>query len=123
MTVERNYETITVVASQDLSAHQFKAATLSGGVASTAALAAGILRNKALAGDHATLIYKGQMKAFAGAAINSNALLTVTTSGFMAAYTPTGSGGLGAVGRALASAGSGDIFPFVADFQSAGNAV
>jgi hypothetical protein len=112
MTVERNYETITVVASHDLTGHMFKAVGLHGGVAATTAEAKGILRNKAYTGDHATLAYKGQMKAYAGAAINSGAQVGVTTSGFL--ITVTGSA---YVGLALATAGSGDIFPFVGDFN------
>lgn len=112
MTVERNYETITVTASQDLTGHMFKAVDLAGGVAATTAVAKGILRNKAYTGDHATLAYKGQMKAYAGAAIASGAQVGVTTSGFL--ITVTGSA---YVGLALASAASGDIFPFVGDFN------
>ncbi len=121
MAVERHYDTITVIASQDLTGHLFKAVGLHGGVGVTAALSAGILRSTGLAGEHVTLAYRGQMKAICGAAIASNALVTVTTSGFMITYTPSGSGGLGAVGRAIVQAGSGDIFGFIGDFQSAGN--
>lgn len=123
MAVERNQRTITVVAGQDLSGHQYKAVSLAGTVAGTAALAAGILKNKPENGEHATLAYEGDMKAFAGGAINSNALITVAASGFMTPYTPSGSGGLGAVGRALESAASGQVFRFIANFFTAGNEV
>lgn len=112
MTVERNFETLTVVASHDLTAHQYKAVDLAGGVAGTTAVAMGILKNKAFTGDHATVAYKGQMKAYAGAAIASGSLVGVTASGFL--ITVTGSA---YVGKALAAAGSGDIFPFVGDFN------
>lgn len=112
MTVERNYDTITVVASQDLTGHQFKAVGLHGGVAVTTAEAKGILRNKAYTGDHATVAYKGQMKAYVGAAVNSGAQLGVTASGYL--ITVTGSA---YVGYALASAGSGDLISFVGDFN------
>jgi hypothetical protein len=112
MAVERHFETITVVASQDLTGHMFKAVGLHGGVATTTALAKGILRNKAYTGDHATLAYKGQMKAYAGGAINSGAQVGVQASGFLIAVT-----GSAYVGYALASAASGDIFPFVGDFN------
>ncbi len=112
MAVERNYETITVTASQDLTGHQFKAVGLDGLVAATTAAAKGIARNKALTGDHLTLAYKGQMKAYAGAAINSGAQVGVTTSGFLITVTTSAY-----VGIALATAGSGDIFPFVGDFN------
>lgn len=112
MGVERVYETITVVASQDLTGHLFKAVDQSGGVAINTLLAVGILRNKAQTGDHATLAYKGQMKAYAGAAINSGAQVGVTTSGFLITVTTSRY-----VGICLTTAGSGDIFPFVGDFN------
>ena len=112
MTVERAYDTITVVASQDLTGHMFKAVDLAGGVAASTALAMGILRNKAFTGDHATVAYKGQMKAYAGAAIASGAQVGVTASGFLITVTTSAY-----VGVALAAAASGDIFPFVGDFN------
>ena len=46
MATENAYKTLTVVASQDLTGHQFKAVGLHGGVASTSASAIGILRTK-----------------------------------------------------------------------------
>ena len=112
MTVENKYETLTVTAGQDLRTHMFKAVSLAGTVAATTAAAVGLLRNKANNGEHATLAYKGIMKGYAGAAINSGALVGVTTSGFL--ITVTGSA---YVGKCLATAGSGDIFPFVGDFN------
>lgn len=111
MGVERQYETLTVVASQDLTGHMFKAVDLSGGVAINSLIAVGILRNKADTGDHATLAYKGQMKAYAGAAINSGAQVGVTASGYLISVATSRY-----VGVALVSAGSGDIFGFVGDF-------
>ena len=112
MTVERSYETIAVIASQDLSANQFKAVDLSGGVGVNSLIAVGIQRTKALAGDHMTVAYKGQMKAFAGAAIASGAQVGVTASGFLISVATSRY-----VGIALVAAGSGDIFPFVGDFN------
>ncbi len=112
MTVERKYETITVVASQDLTGHQFKAVDLSGGVAINSLIAVGILRTKAFTGDHATVAYKGQMKAIAGGAINSGAQVGVTASGFLISVVTSRY-----VGICLTTAGSGDIFPFVGDFN------
>jgi len=117
MAIQRVFDTITVVASQDLSANQFKCVSLGGLVAATSALAVGIQQTKALNADHMTVGYRGHMKAFAGAAINSNAPIAPTTSGFMGAYTPAGSGGLGAVGRCLTGAASGDLFDFIGDFS------
>ena len=112
MTVERDYDTLTVVASQDLTTHQFKAVDLSGGVGVNSLISVGILRTKAFTGDHATVAYKGQMKAYAGAAIASGAQIGVTASGFLISVVTSRY-----VGIALSAAGSGDIFPFVGDFN------
>ena len=112
MTVERKFETLTIVASQDLTGHQFKAVDLSGGVGINSLISVGILRNKAFTGDHATVAYKGQMKAFAGGAVASGAQVGVTASGFLISVATSRY-----VGIALVAAGSGDIFPFVGDFN------
>ncbi len=112
MTTENVYETLTLVASQDLTGHQFKAVDLSGGVAINSLIAVGILRTKAAVGDHATVAYKGQMKAIAGGAINSGAQVGVTASGFLISVATSRY-----VGICLTTAGSGDIFPFVGDFN------
>lgn len=112
MAVERHYETITVAATADLTGHLFKAVGLDGDVAETTAAAKGILRNKANTGDHATLAYKGQMKAYAGGAVNSGAQVGVTTSGFLIAVTTSAY-----VGYALASCSSGALLSFVGDFN------
>ena len=112
MAVERSYDTITIVSSTDLTGHQFTAVGLDGLVAATTLAAVGILRTKPKNGDHATVAYKGQMKAYAGAAINSGNQVGVTTSGFLIAVTTSRY-----VGICLTTAGSGDIFPFVGDFN------
>jgi hypothetical protein len=112
MAVENRYETLTIVASTDLSGHQFKPVGINGLIAETSLAAIGIARNKALNGDHLTVAYKGQMKAYAGAAINSGSQVGVTTSGFLIAVTTSAY-----VGIALAQVASGDIFPFVGDFN------
>lgn len=113
MTIENRFESFTVVSSTDLTGHQFKPIGLNGLIAETSVAAVGILRNKPQNGDHATVAYKGIMKAYAGAAINSGALVGVTTSGFL--ITVTGSA---SVGMCLATAGSGDIFPFMGSFPA-----
>lgn len=112
MTVENKYETLTVVASQDLTGHLFMAVGLDGLVAATTAAAAGLARTKALTGDHMTLAYKGIMKGKVGAAVNSGSRLGVTTSGYL--ITVTGSA---YVGIARESVGSGSLVPFVGDFN------
>ena len=112
MATENQYDTLTIVASTDLTGHQFKAVGLDGLVAATSLAACGILRTKPMNGDHATVAYKGQMKAIAGAAINSGSLVGVTTSGFLISVT-----GSAYVGVCRVTAASGDMFPFVGDFN------
>ncbi len=111
MAVQRKFDTITLVASQDLTAHLFMPVTIAGGVAEDSTEARGLLQNKALFGDHITLGYKGQMKAKSGAAINSGAQVGVTTSGFMISVVTSAY-----VGFALTQVGSGDLFTGVFDF-------
>jgi hypothetical protein len=112
MAIERHYDTLTIVASQDLTGHMFKACDLAGGVAATTLLAKGVLRSKGLAGEHVTIAYKGQMKGISGAAIASGAQIGVTASGFFISVATSDY-----VGLALVAAGSGDIFGFVGDFN------
>lgn len=112
MAVERAYDTLTLVASQDLTGHLFKAVDQAGGVAVNTLLARGILRSTGLAGEHITVAYKGQMKAISGAAIASGAQVGVTVSGFLISVATSRY-----VGIALTAAGSGDIFGFVGDFN------
>ena len=111
MAVQRNFETLTLVASQDLTAHQFMPVMIAGGVAITSLLAKGLLQNKALAGDYITVGYKGQMKAKSGAAINSGSQLGVTTSGFLISVVTSAY-----VGFAMEQVGSGDLFTGIFDF-------
>jgi len=113
MTVQGKFETITLQASQDLTGHQYKPVDLSGGVGVTSLLSVGILQNKPANGDHATVAYKGHMKAYAGAAIASGALIGVTASGFL--ITVTGSA---SVGYAKTAAASGDIFELIGSFPA-----
>lgn len=112
MAIENKFETHTIVAGADLSTHQYKAVTLAGTVAASSATARGIQQGKPLSGDHMTVAYKGILKAYAGAAVNSGAQVGVTASGFL--ITVTGSA---YVGRALASASSGALMTLVADFN------
>lgn len=113
MAVEGPYKTQTVKAGQDLSGHRYKAVNLAGTVAEASAPAIGIVRNAPNNGDHATVIYQGRCKVLVGAAVASNSLIGVTTSGFF--ITVTGSD---YVGKALASAGSGSLCEAMVDFYA-----
>lgn len=108
------FETVALNAGADLSAAQYKAVVVAGTIAANNT-AIGLLQNKPSAsGRRATVGYSGQMKAYAGAAISAGAGVSVTTSGFLITVS---SGDLG-VGRALAAANSGDLFPGLFDFVS-----
>lgn len=113
---------ITVRAGQDLSVAgaQFKVVTLAGTIAATPQTAIGLNQTKTQSGEHATVGVLGVMKGYAGAAINSGAALTVTTSGFLITHTPVASGSVVAVGRALVQAASGDLFKGMFNFINGG---
>ncbi len=112
MAVQRVFDTITIVASADLTTHQFKPVGRDGLIAESSLAAIGLLQTKPLNGDHCTVGYKGQMKAYSGAAINSDAQVGVTTSGFLIAVTTSSY-----VGKALDQVASGDLFTGVFDFN------
>ncbi len=112
MTVQRHFDTITVVASQDLTGHQFKPVGLDGLVAETSAAAKGLLQSKGKSGDHVTVGYRGEMKGYVGAAVNSGAQLGVTTSGYLISVATSEY-----VGIALASAASGALIRGMFDFN------
>lgn len=115
-----NHETLTIVAGADLSTQQFKIISVGGTIAANALTGLGVLQGKPKNGEHATLAYMGDMKAYAGAAIAVGASLTVTTSGYLTTVT---SGGGSPVGKALVAANSGDIFNFIGNFATATNIV
>lgn len=120
MTTHVRYNATTVVAGADLSGADkpFKALAVGGTIAATNAAAIGLLLNKPKSGEHATVAYEGELKAWAGAGISAGALLTVTTSGWM--ITTPGSGGASLVcGRALEAANSGDLFRGLFNFVNA----
>lgn len=123
MGVERHYLTITIASGADLSnkAYQHKAVTLAGTVGTAAGTAIGLLKSFGSpnqgAGEHVTVGYFGQMKAVAGAAVNSGARVAATTSGYIIAATSAQLFDGGAVcGRALEGASSGDIFTGLFNF-------
>ncbi len=112
MSVQRDFDTQTIVASADLTGHQFKPVGLDGLIAETTLPAIGLLQTKPLNGDHCTVGYKGQMKAYSGAAINSGSQVGVTTSGFLIAVTTSAY-----VGKAIVQVASGDLFTGIFDFN------
>lgn len=112
----------TITAGQDLSVAgaQYKAIKLDGTIAATPQLAIGLLQTKPQSGEHGTYVYLGIAKGVSGAAINSGAAITSTTSGFLIAHTPVASGSVVPIGRALVQVASGDIFECAVNFINGG---
>ena len=116
MAIQGKFESVTIQAGADLSAAQHKAVIVGGTISATSLLAIGLLQNKPNAsGKQAHVGYSGQMKAVAGAAISINAVLMVTTSGFIITATSAGN----TIGQALVAANSGDLFHGLYNFLGA----
>ena len=121
MTTENNFEQMTVQAGQDLTADSvlFKGLSLNGTILAAAGhLAAGVLRSKVSSGGHASVVYQGITKVDVGAAVSTIGFpLKLTTSGW---FTVAASGDGVVVGRALATASSGDRVKAYVDFTKLG---
>lgn len=108
--IEGKYDSWQVVAGADLTGNGtlHKALTVGGTIAADITQVGGILKSKGNTGELVRVAYQGIVKAYAGAAVNTlGNPITVTTSGFLIAGTST----LPFLGRALATAASGDLFP------------
>lgn len=92
-------------AGQDLSASQYKAVTIGGTIAANNTTAMGLVQNKPESGEDLSMRAFGVSKYRAGAAVNSGALLMVTTSGWLITVT---SGQL-PCGQAFEGVSSGSI--------------
>jgi hypothetical protein len=113
MAYENHLQCVTLPASADLSAAQFKVVTVNASgqaaVANATALAVGVLQNKpTAAGQAATVAFGGVTKVTAGAAITAGARVTADANGNAIAAATAGDAVLGV---ALTGAASGDVFP------------
>lgn len=117
MTTHVRYNATTLVAGADLTAasNRFKPVTIGGTIAGSGVAAVGLLLNSANTGEHITVGYEGEMKAYAGGAITAGNGLYVNSTGFM---TAAASGSL-SVGVALETAASGDLFRGLFNFVNA----
>ena len=61
--IEGKHEAVTIKAGADLSAMQYKIVTVGGVMAAANITALGVLQNAPLSGEHATVAWKGNMKA------------------------------------------------------------
>lgn len=116
MSYEAEQLRLNVTAGADLRTSQYKvidiAGTVSASIAAGSKTAAGVLLNKPNTGEAAAVAYLGRMKGYAGLSLTAGALLQVTSGGFL---TRVQSGNV-VVGKALAAANSGDLFPFMGNF-------
>lgn len=122
MAYENNVKNVTFIASIDLNAHLHMFVDLAGANAFKVTLAAaeagiGVLQNKPLAGEHATVAIQGQVKANAGGTIAVGNLIYAATSGYAAVHSPGATVASGSVitervilGEALTAAASGSVF-------------
>lgn len=110
----------TVVATEDLSGHQYKVVGVAGTIAAGADAAYGVLKNKPLSGEAAQVKVLGRARALAGGALAAGALLGVQ-SGYLIA---TSSGdNIVPVGKNLSGAvNSGDEFSAAVNFINGGQA-
>jgi hypothetical protein len=120
-------ENRTYIASVDLDSSQHYFVDQSGTNTRKVTVAAanggiGILLNKPQAGEHATVMIRGQGKVHAGGAVSVGNLIIATTSGFAAVHSPGATVASGSVitertilGRAITSAASGSVFTMELD--------
>lgn len=111
------YETYQFVAGADLDAALWKVVTVGGTIAADASAALGVLVTKPKSGEHGGAAISGVVKAWVGSGgVTAGAPLIVVTSGWLAPC-PTSGGGV-PIGRALATAASGDLFPAMVNFAN-----
>lgn len=119
--IEGKFATVVIAAGADLTGTDVlhKAVELDGTIAA-ANVSVGLLKTKGNTGENVTVGYAGHMKGFAGAAINSGALLAIAASGWLGAYAGVASGGTLPVGRAITGAASGDLIDGLFNFAASG---
>lgn len=116
MATHGNQNLRTVTAGQDLLIEaQYKAITLAGTIAANTSRVAGILWAYGKTNEQVSYVYEGDTKVKVGAAVSTLGWpLKIAASGFL---TPAASGDVH-VGRAMATAASGDIVNALVDFKT-----
>lgn len=115
MAYQGQFQTFTMLATTDLSEQTFKAVDIiTGALAAGPKTAVGILQNKPLANEHASVGFQGLMKYVAGGAIAKGAALTVSTDGL---FTTASSSSI-VVGISLETAVTGAIASGLFDFSN-----
>lgn len=113
MAAEGRSEKLSVSAGADLSARQYQLISVAGTMAATAHTALGVLQNKPLSGEDATLAYAGHMKALAGGTIAAGNTLSCTASGTLVAVSSAWG-----LGTAVTAAASGAMCEFVGNLAN-----
>lgn len=116
MSTTNNMIMDTVIASVDLSGSQYKAVRVTGDLADDNAEAYGILQNKPLSGEAATVCVCGVPKGVAGDTIAAGVSVGVTNSGFI--ITAVSGTGVSIGKNKNVSVASGDTFKFLANFAN-----
>ena len=106
------------IASVDLNTSQFHIVDLGADAHKVTIGAAnggfGILQNKPLAGEHATVAVEGMSKCIAGAAVAVGNYITSAASGY-ASVVVSNDAGVKVIGRAVTAAASGSVFTLEID--------
>jgi len=119
MAIELSDRRLNIQAGQDLTpiGCLHKAVTINGVIAANPVALGGFLKSKGAQGENVAIADSGVVKVFAGAAVSTVGMpVTVTTSGFVIAC-PVGSY---MIGKAYATAASGDLFPCLIDAANIG---
>ena len=109
-------QAIGVDAAADLSAKQYLAVGVDGNIAGTVLVAFGVLQNKPLSGEDASVVYAGRTKFKAGGAVTAGAMVGVNSTGYGVVVTS----GSPNIGKAITAAGSGGVFQAIVNFASVG---
>lgn len=108
----QQFDVMHVDAGESLAARQYHAINISGTLAATVEASMGLLQNKPLNGEDASVGYAGRMRFRAGGAVSRGDRLTVTTSGWLTTA-DSGDQIVGLCEHAVASGGIGKgIFDF-----------
>lgn len=118
MTIEGKFDVDSVTAGADLTGSIYKVINLAGTIVTgspATSRVAGVLRSTGKTGEQVSYVSVGKTKAYAGAAVSTLGYPLVPASG---GFLIAASSGGPTVGRALATAASGDLVPVFVDFMT-----
>ena len=124
MAASGSYMAVAIKSTVDMSTYQYRVVEVDGTLGVSPSSAIGIAQDHPTnVGLGVTVGYHGQMKGYAGGTITAGAGLTVSSGGWLTAYTAPASGAIspGRVGKALVAASSGGLVEGLFDFTAAGS--